>query len=74
MIFTDDIQGVVLSTIHKVKGLESDKVFIIRPDLMPMPHAKGGWQLREEKNLEYVAITRARLELIYDMEWTDIVK
>ena len=74
MIFSDEIQGIVLSTIHKVKGLEADRVFIIRPDLMPMPHAKGGWQLREEKNLEYVAITRAKIELIYDTEWSDIEK
>jgi len=69
-IFTDDIEGICLSTIHKIKGLESDRVFIVRPDLMPLPNTRS-WQFVQEKNLEYVAITRARLELIYDKNWSD---
>lgn len=69
-IFTDNIQGIVLSTVHKVKGLEADKVFIIRPDLMPMANTKP-WQFAQEMNLKYVAITRAKTELIYDNDWTD---
>jgi len=69
-IFTDEIQGIVLSTVHKIKGLEADRVFIIRPDLLPMQSVKP-WQHIQEKNLEYVAITRARLELIYDNNWCD---
>ena len=69
-IFTDEIQGIVLSTVHKIKGLEADRVFIVRPDLLPMKNVKS-WQYAQEKNLEYVAITRAKLELIYDNEWTD---
>ncbi|RLF56813.1 MAG: hypothetical protein DRN27_08975, partial [Thermoplasmata archaeon] len=69
-IFTDEIQGIVLSTVHKIKGLESDRVFIIRPDLLPMQTAKP-WQHIQEKNLQYVAYTRARLDLIFDKEWTD---
>lgn len=69
-IFTDEIQGIVLSTVHKIKGLEANRVFIIRPDLLPMQVSKP-WQYIQEKNLEYVAITRARLELIYDNNWCD---
>ncbi|MFW6225556.1 MAG: UvrD-helicase domain-containing protein [bacterium] len=69
-IFTDEIKGIVLSTVHKVKGLEANKVFIIRPDILPMKNVKG-WQHQQEINLEYVAITRAKLELIYDNEWSD---
>ena len=69
-IFTDEIQGIVLSTVHKIKGLEANRVFIIRPDILPMKNVKG-WQYIQEKNLEYVAITRAKLELIYDRNWTD---
>lgn len=71
MIFTDEITGIVLSTIHKIKGLETDRVFIIRPDLIPLPNNTKTWQFKQEKNLEYVAITRAKTELIYDREWTD---
>lgn len=69
-IFTDKLTGIVLSTIHKAKGLEANRVFIIRPDLIPLPNQRS-WQQKQEKNLEYVAITRAKLELIYDHEWTD---
>ncbi|MFA5207238.1 MAG: UvrD-helicase domain-containing protein [Candidatus Paceibacterota bacterium] len=69
-IFTDEIQGIVLSTVHKIKGLEANRVFIIRSDLLPMRNVKG-WQYIQEKNLEYVAVTRAKLELIYDRTWTD---
>jgi DNA helicase-2/ATP-dependent DNA helicase PcrA len=69
-IFTDEIQGICLSTVHKAKGLESNRVFIVRPDLLPMKAARG-WQQIQEKNLQYVAITRAKTELIYDTEWTD---
>lgn len=69
-IFRDDISGIVLSTVHKAKGLEADRVFIARPDKMPLNGAKG-WQYAQEKNLEYVAYTRARRELIIDYEWKD---
>lgn len=69
-IFTDKVEGICLSTIHKIKGLEADRVFIIRPDLLPLPNQKS-WQAIQEKNLEYVAITRAKLDLIYDRKWTD---
>ncbi len=69
-IFTDKIQGIVLSTVHKIKGLEANRVFIIRPDLLPMQTPKA-WQAIQEKNLQYVAITRARIDLIYDHNWSD---
>src|SRR5208283_1417911 len=52
-IFTDEIQGIVLSTVHKIKGLEADRVFIIRPDLLPMKNVKS-WQYVQEMNLYYV--------------------
>jgi DNA helicase-2/ATP-dependent DNA helicase PcrA len=70
-IFTDEIEGICLSTVHKIKGLEANRVFIVRPDLLPMKNVKSGWQFLQEKNLEYVAITRAKTELIYDRKWSD---
>jgi superfamily I DNA/RNA helicase len=45
-------------------------VFIIRPDLLPMKNVKS-WQAIQEKNLQYVAYTRAKNELIFDNTWTD---
>jgi superfamily I DNA/RNA helicase len=69
-IFTDEIKGICLSTVHKIKGLEANRVFIIRPDLLPLPNVRS-WQAIQEKNLEYVAYTRAKLDLIIDRTWTD---
>ena len=71
-IFSDDIEGIILSTVHKAKGLEADRVFIVRPDLLPMTkNIRSQWERQQENNLTYVAITRARKELIYDNKWTD---
>lgn len=54
-----------LSTIHKSKGREWDKVYILgRNRYMPSPYAKKDWQIQQERNLEYVAITRTKRELI----------
>jgi len=64
-IFSDESIGVVCSTIHKAKGLEADRVFIYRPDLLPFPFAKKDWELEQEMNLKYVALTRARHELYF---------
>ena len=64
-IFSDNSTGICLSSIHKSKGLEADKVFIIHPELMPSKYAKKDWEKEQEKNLEYVAITRAKSYLGY---------
>ena len=60
--------GPIFSTIHKAKGMEADSVHIIRPDLLPSPWAKSEIQLAQENNLKYVAVTRAKNELIYGEE------
>jgi superfamily I DNA/RNA helicase len=54
---------VVLSTIHKAKGLEGERVFVYRPELMPSKYANLEWQMQQEFNLMYVAYTRALSEL-----------
>lgn len=64
-IFTEKTEGVVLSTIHKSKGLEADKVFFLNANLIPSPHALSEDALYSEYCLKFVAITRARKELIY---------
>jgi hypothetical protein len=45
--------------------LEADRVFIIHSELMPSKYAKQDWEKEQEKNLEYVAITRAKSLLGY---------
>lgn len=67
-IFTDEKgNGIRLSSIHKAKGLEADRVFLLEPKSATVPHpmAKSDWQIQQEWNLRYVAITRAIRELIY---------
>lgn len=68
-IFIDakDSPGIRLSSIHKSKGLESKRVFLLQPKGASVPHplAKSEWQKNQELNLLYVAITRAIDELVY---------
>lgn len=64
-LFSDDKAGIVLSTIHKAKGLESDNVFILNPELMPSKWAKKAWEIEQESNLIYVAYTRAKRRLLF---------
>jgi ribosomal protein S27AE len=64
-IFSDEVEGVVFSTIHRAKGLEANNVFILQPELLPHPMAKKDWEKVQEKNIEYVALTRTLENLIY---------
>jgi DNA helicase-2/ATP-dependent DNA helicase PcrA len=66
----DKASRVVLSTIHKAKGLEADRVFVYRTDLLPSKYAKLEWQKRQEANLTYVAYTRSMNELYLVEEGT----
>ena len=77
-LFTDDKveNAVMLSTAHKSKGLEANRVLILLPNKLPLkwPHQLE-WQMKQELNLKYVALTRARKELIFiDMEEQDLLK
>lgn len=61
-----DKQGVVtLSTIHKAKGLEWPTVYILDPALIPSKWARTPEEQLQERNLLYVATTRAQTDLIY---------
>jgi superfamily I DNA/RNA helicase len=71
-IFTADKQspGIRLSSVHKAKGLEANRVFIFKTKNAPMPHpmAQTDWAKGQEVNLLYVAITRAIQELTYVLD------
>lgn len=55
----------VLSSVHKAKGREWDRVFILgREDYMPSPWARQEWEKEQENHLIYVAITRAKHTLV----------
>lgn len=63
-IFGDNVgtECVLLSTIHKSKGREWKKVFWLTTG--PSKWARMDWELEQEKNLCYVATTRAIEELV----------
>jgi DNA helicase-2/ATP-dependent DNA helicase PcrA len=65
-LFGDDVKGcVVLSSVHKAKGREWPRVFILGyKDWMPHKMAKMEWEQGQEQNLIYVAKTRAEKALI----------
>jgi superfamily I DNA/RNA helicase len=70
-VFLDNSTGICLSTIHKAKGLECNRVFILdREKTMPSKFAKLPWQKEQERNLEYVAYTRAKNYLGIITDWT----
>lgn len=61
----DNRPGISLSSIHKAKGLEAKRVFILCHKEAAFRKAKLVWQEKEQRNLKYVAITRAIEELCY---------
>lgn len=63
-IFGDAVTGnvVVLSSIHKAKGREWKRVFWMQA--WQNKNAKREWMIEQEKNLNYVAATRAKAELV----------
>ena len=64
---------VVLSTVHKAKGKEADRVFVLNP----RQFSGGSSQERlveQERNMVYVALTRAKKEMYFvqDNAQTDV--
>jgi DNA helicase II / ATP-dependent DNA helicase PcrA len=65
-MFADTPEGqkakkVILSTVHKAKGREWNNVYVYGfAENMPSRMAKQAWQMDQERNLIYVAFTRAQ--------------
>ena len=58
--------AITFSTCHKSKGLESDRVMILLPHKLPLTwKEQKDWEYEQECNLKYVAITRAKKELVF---------
>jgi DNA helicase-2/ATP-dependent DNA helicase PcrA len=65
-LFADDVSEMVtLSTVHKAKGAEAPRVVILDPRRMPSKGARQDWEIQQERNIVYVAYTRARETLIF---------
>jgi superfamily I DNA/RNA helicase len=65
-IFSDEKGGTIFSTVHKAKGLESNVVYIIKPDQLPLERkGQKDWEVEQEMNLKYVALTRSKDKLVF---------
>lgn len=63
-LFSDSNSLITLSTVHRAKGLEADRVFIIQPEALPLKwKGQNEWQLQQELNLLYVSLTRSKADL-----------
>lgn len=65
-MFSDSTaNGITLMTCHKAKGLEADNVYFLNSGLIPSKYAQSPQMLYAEKCLYYVAVTRAKKNLIF---------
>jgi superfamily I DNA/RNA helicase len=69
-MFDDDEkhQTVIMSSVHKAKGLEAHRVFVLKPNSGRKP--KKGWQVHEERCIGWVSVTRAIDTLVY-VNWPE---
>ena len=65
MLFNNNAQALTLATIHKSKGMEAVRVWWLNSSKCPSRWAKQEWQKQQEINLCYVAVTRAKQNLLY---------
>lgn len=69
-LFVEETQGMLtLSSIHRAKGLEWDKVFLLDSEALSGTMRNGkplsSLEMEQRRNLLYVGITRARKHLVY---------
>ena len=62
-LFESKDNAIVLGSIHKVKGAEYKNVFWLNRSQCPARWVKQDWQHEQERNLCYVATTRAKENL-----------
>lgn len=65
-IFSDDRAGVTFASVHKAKGCEADRVFLLKPnELGYSKRVRTPADAQQELNIAYVAYTRAKRELFF---------
>jgi DNA helicase II / ATP-dependent DNA helicase PcrA len=68
--------SISLCTVHRAKGLEAERVYILEPDDMPMSwRHQQDWEYQQELNILYVALTRSKSELYLmgDATWFEVM-
>lgn len=65
-LFSDEQIGVVFSSVHRAKGLEAERVFILRPDLLPLVRKnQSAKQVKQEWNCKFISLTRSKKDLFF---------
>lgn len=60
-LFSDKEAEIKLFTIHKIKGLEAERVIVLDYDKLPLTwEGQKEWEEEQEENAEFVAISRAK--------------
>lgn len=59
----DPKKSVILTTAHRSKGLEFDRVYLRCIDQFPHPSAQNAEERQQEEHAKYVAMTRATHQL-----------
>ena len=75
-IFEDNVSdGIILSTIHKAKGLEANNVYVLETFNYKNVISTTDWERKQEDNLIYVAYTRPKkkLGIIKDDKTKDVL-
>lgn len=67
-MFSEDSNAAKLMTLHRAKGLEAERVFYVerfnKKKLLPSEYAVQEHEITQERNLAFVAYTRAKKEFI----------
>jgi hypothetical protein len=68
--FVDDAEkgNVCLSSVHKAKGLEAERVFLLQETFVRKSKEGKIVSNQEEENIRYVAITRAKSDMFWVKE------
>lgn len=66
-LFADEThEGITLSSSHRAKGMQNPRVFVIKPEKLPLKFKnQQPWERVQESNLLFVTITRAMEELVW---------
>lgn len=68
-------EQVVLSSVHRAKGLESHTVYVLDPESLPLVRKDTKpWQLQQEHNICYIACTRSKHTLVFESHIPDIYR
>ncbi|MGL4609023.1 MAG: 3'-5' exonuclease [Trueperaceae bacterium] len=64
-LFTEENRPIHLMSVHRAKGLEAERVFILYPHLMPSSYARSKEDKEGEDCVRFVALTRAKETLVF---------